>query len=90
MAGNSTALVPLERIVGAILLIRGQKVMLDATLAELYGVETRVLVQAVKRNAIRFPSDFMFQLTQAEFDDLKAQAVLPSVWGGRRSIETCG
>jgi len=51
-----------ERILGAILLIRGQKVMLDAALAELYGVETRVLVQAVKRNLGRFPDDFMFPL----------------------------
>jgi hypothetical protein len=51
-----------ERIERAILLIRGEKVMLDADLAALYGVATRVLVQAVKRNADRFPPDFMFQL----------------------------
>jgi hypothetical protein len=85
MASKSTALVPRERILGAILLIRDQKVMLDATLAELYGVETRVLVQAVKRNRARFPSDFMFQLTKAEFADLRSRTVIPSAWGGRRA-----
>ena len=85
MVGKSTALMSHERIVGAILLIRTQKVMLDATLAELYGVETRVLVQAVKRNRDRFPADFLFQLTESEFDDLKSQEVMSSAWGGRRA-----
>lgn len=56
------SLIPIERIERAILLVRDQKVMLDADLAELYGVETRVLIQAVKRNRGRFPGDFMFQL----------------------------
>jgi ORF6N domain len=60
-------LIPAERITQAILILRGQKVLLDATLAELYGVETRVLVQAVKRNLERFPEDFMFRLTDQEF-----------------------
>ena len=59
-------LIPIERIERSILLIRGEKVMLDADLAEIYGVETKVLNQAVKRNTIRFPEDFMFQLTEAE------------------------
>lgn len=59
-------LVPLERIEKSILLIRGQKVMLDADLAEMYGVKTKVLNQAVKRNAARFPADFMFRLTMVE------------------------
>jgi len=64
---NSPAiLIPTERIERNILLIRGEKVMLDADLAEIYGVETKVLNQAVKRNAIRFPEDFMFQLTERE------------------------
>ena len=58
-------IIPVERIERTILLIRGQKVMLDADLAELYGVETRALVQAVKRNIGRFPEDFMFQLSAA-------------------------
>jgi hypothetical protein len=65
-----TSLVPVERIERAILSIRGEKVMLDSDLAELYGVETKVLNQAVKRNIERFPADFMFQLTQEEYDDL--------------------
>jgi len=66
-----------------ILLIRGQKVLLSPHLAELYGVETRVLVQAVKRNIDRFPEDFMFQLTDEEFVNLKSQIVISS-WGGSR------
>ena len=77
-------LVPVERIEKAILQIRGQKMMLDADLAPLYGVETRVLVQAVKRNIDRFPPDFMFQLTQEEFTVLRSQSVTSSNWGGRR------
>lgn len=63
---ESINLIPIERIERAILLIRGEKVLLDSDLARLYEVETRVLNQAVKRNADRFPNDFMFQLTQAE------------------------
>ena len=75
--------IPIERIEQAILLIRGRKVMLSTHLAELYGVEPRVLVQAVKRNIQRFPEDFMFQLTDEEFDNLKSQIVISS-WGGMR------
>ena len=63
-------LIPIERIERSILLIRGEKVMLDADLAEIYGVSTKVLNQAVKRNAIRFPEDFMFRLTAPEADEL--------------------
>ena len=83
MAGNQS-LVSVERIERAILLIRGHKVMLDADLAALYEVETRVLVQAVKRNLDRFPEDFMFQLTKEEFEILRSQSVTSSQWGGRR------
>ena len=83
---SNKAIVPLERIQRSILLIRDHKVMLDADLAELYGVETRVLVQAVKRNAERFPDDFMLRLSKREFDDLKSQSVISSSWGGRRSL----
>ena len=72
---NEKSLIPVDRIEKAILLVRGQKVMLDADLAELYGVETRVLVQAVKRNLERFPEDFMFQLSQEEFAILRSQFV---------------
>ncbi len=74
---------PLERITQSILLIRGHKVMLDADLAELYGVETGALTRAVRRNADRFPEDFMFQLTKQEFDQLRSHFVTSS-WGGRR------
>jgi len=78
--------VPLERIEGKILLIRGQKVMLDADLADLYGVPTKVLVQAVKRNLERFPGDFMFQLTDQEFGRLRSQFVTSKLGrGGRRT-----
>jgi hypothetical protein len=81
---NEKSLVPVEKIEKAILLIRGQKVMLDADLAVLYDVETKVLIQAVKRNLERFPEDFMFQLTQEEFAILRSQFVTSSDWGGRR------
>lgn len=84
MVAGSRSIVPVERIEKAIFLIRGQKVMLDQDLAELYAVATRVLVQAVKRNIERFPSDFMFQLTGQEFKDLRSQSVISSSWGGRR------
>ena len=67
------AVIPIERITRAILLIRGQKVMLDADLAELYGVETKALNRAVKRNIGRFPGDFMFQLTTEEAERLRYQ-----------------
>ena len=79
------ALIPAERIERAILLIRGQKVLLDSDLAELYGVETGQLVRAVKRNADRFPEDFAYQLTSKEFTDLKCQIGISSSWGGRRT-----
>jgi hypothetical protein len=69
---------------GYIRLIRSEKVILDADLAELYGVETRVLVQAVKRNPERFPEDFLFQLTAEEFTVLRSQYVTSRGWGGRR------
>jgi hypothetical protein len=72
---SEPSLVPVERIERAILLIRGRKVMLDADLASLYGVETRVLVQAVRRNLGRFPEDFMFQLSKEEVDFLRSQIV---------------
>ncbi|HXH38848.1 MAG TPA: ORF6N domain-containing protein [Thermoanaerobaculia bacterium] len=74
-----------ERIRRSIFLIRGQKVMLDAHLAELYAVETRALIQAVTRNRTRFPRDFMFQLSKREFANLRSQIVISSLWGGRRS-----
>ncbi len=78
------SLVSVEIIERKILLIRGKKVMLDADLADLYGVETRSLVQAVKRNNERFPPDFMFQLSQEEFESLRSQIVISKGKGGRR------
>lgn len=81
---RSKSIVSQGRITQSILLIRGEKVLLDADLAVLYDVETRVLVQAVKRNIERFPSDFMFQLTKREFSHLRSQSVTSSDWGGRR------
>ena len=68
--------VPMERVENRILSIRGHRVILDADLAELYGVTTGALNQAVKRNAGRFPGDFMFQLSQEEADSLRSQIVI--------------
>jgi hypothetical protein len=68
--------VPVEVIEGIILLVRGHKVILDSDLAAMYGVETRVLLQAVKRNMKRFPDDFMFQLNYQEVAGLRSQFVI--------------
>jgi len=73
-----------ERIEKSIFSVRGRKVMLDADLAELYGVETKYLVRAVKRNHERFPGDFMFQLSKEEYENLRCQFGTSSGWGGRR------
>ena len=81
---KETSIIPRERIEQTILLIRGEKIMLDVDLATLYGVETKVLVQAVNRNLDRFPSDFMFQLTSEESEELKKHFASKSKWGGRR------
>ena len=79
--------VPIGLVERRIYLIRGQKVMLDADLAELYQVETRALVQAVKRNRDRFPPDFIFQLTKEEAHFLRSQTVTSNVGrGGRRYL----
>jgi len=76
-----SSLIPQEVVENRIFLIRRHKVMLSTHLAELYGVEVRALVQAVKRNIERFPNDFMFQLNEKEFENLKSQFVISS-WGG--------
>lgn len=68
----------------SILVIHNHKVLLDADLAILYEVETGALIRAVKRNADRFPSDFLFQLTEEEWTNLKCQSGISSQWGGRR------
>lgn len=69
-------LLPIERIAARIYRIRDESVMLDADLAELYGVQTRVLNQAVNRNLERFPDDFLFRLSWEEFDSLRSQNVI--------------
>ena len=73
--GNDSVRMPIENLIH---IIRGQQTMLDSDLAKLYGVETRVLNQAVKRNIERFPADFMFQLTKEETDDLRSQIATSS------------
>ena len=84
---TNTDLIPSERIEKAIYLIRGEKVMLDRDLASLYGVETKVLNRAVKRNLRRFPLDFMFQLTAEEADLLRCQIGTSNKGrGGRRYL----
>jgi len=76
-------IVPMERISSKIYVIRNIRVMLDRDLAELYGVETRTLKQAVRRNIKRFPEDFMFELSYQELRNLTSQSVISS-WGGVR------
>lgn len=84
---KAVGLVPDEMIMNKIYYIRGQKVMLDKDLAELYGVETKVFNQSVKRNLKRFPADFMFELTQEEAELLRSQIVTSSTGrGGARYI----
>ena len=80
------SVIPVERIASRIYLIRGEKVMLDSDLADLYGVETKNLNKAVKRNPRRFPEDFMFQLTVEEFEALRFQIGTSNGRGGRRTL----
>ncbi|KKQ36039.1 MAG: hypothetical protein US52_C0011G0003 [candidate division WS6 bacterium GW2011_GWA2_37_6] len=77
-----------EKTIDKIVFIRKQKVILDRDIAKLYGVETKILNQAVTRNKYRFPSDFMFRLTQKEFSDLRSQFVTssPAKHGGHRYL----
>ena len=78
-------MVPEKRILRLIIVVRGEKVIVDADLAALYGVETRRLNEQVRRNIHKFPEDFMFQLSKEEYDGLKSQiATSSSGWGGRR------
>jgi hypothetical protein len=88
MNGNRQLSVILdETVIRKIYLIRDEKVMLDSDLAELYGVETKRLNEQVKRNIDRFPEDFMFRLTEPEFENLKSQFATSS-WGGHRTTIT--
>ena len=85
MPAKARDFIPEKRILKIIIVIRGQKVILDSDLAELYGVETRRLNEQVRRNIHKFPEDFMFQITKEEFSNLKSQiATSRSGWGGRR------
>ena len=80
---KQTDLIPVEVIAGNILMIRKQKVILDRDSAKLYGVQTKVFNQAVKRNIKRSPEDFMFKFSDEEYENLKSQIVISS-WGGDR------
>ncbi len=78
---------PNEQIEKSILIVRGQKVMLDSDLARIYGVSTKRLNEQVKRNLKRFPEDFMFQLNESEDENLRSQFATSSLdWGGRRFL----
>ena len=83
MTKSTTALVPVERIQRLVLLIRGEKVIIDADLASLYGESTKRLNEQVKRNARRFPADFVFQLTKTEADSLRSQFATLKTGRGR-------
>ena len=85
MAKRPTDSAPVpERVAGAIILLRGQRAILDSDLADLYGVRVKSLLQAVKRNPDRFPGDFMFQLEKQELARLRSQFVTSNGRGGRR------
>ena len=81
---NNQDLIVQERITKSIYIIRNHKVMMDSELADMYGVETKRLNEQVKRNMERFPADFMFQLNQEEWENLKSQIATSSL-GGRRT-----
>jgi hypothetical protein len=84
----SKAIIPAQQIAQGILYLRGQKVMLDYDLSRLYGIETRALKQAVRRNRERFPADFMFELSASEMETVVSQFVIPSRrrFGGARPM----
>ncbi|MSR86587.1 ORF6N domain-containing protein [Candidatus Peribacteria bacterium] len=91
LQSSPDSIVPIETIGNRILLIRGQKVMLDRDLAELYGVSTGRLNQQVRRNSTRFPRDFMFELTLSEAKNLILQFATSSEnWGGYRKGQVAG
>ena len=82
MPESKLEIIPVERLENKIIVLRNQRVMLDSDLAEIYGTETKVLNQAVKRNANRFPEDFMFKLTAKEGEDLRSQFVTSKMGRG--------
>jgi hypothetical protein len=83
---ENSALVSAKRVEAMILVVRGEKVILDTEIAALYGVETKALVRAMKRNLDRFPEDFMFQLSAEEMTILRYQTGTSRSWGGRRYL----
>jgi hypothetical protein len=82
---NIETIIPIERVYKSIFLVRGHKIIFDKDLADLYGVTTMALNQAVTRNITRFPEDFMFQLNRAELQNLKFHFGISS-WGGTRKL----
>ncbi len=82
---NKQTNLPHEVIVSKINLVRGQNIMLDKDLADLYGVETKYLKRQFRRNIKRFPEDFMFEMTKEEFENLRCQ-IYTSSWGGTRYV----
>lgn len=82
-AGRTEASISAERVEGGILVLRGQRVMLDADLAALYGVPVKRLNEQIRRNRERFPGDFMFQLGDEEYANLRSQSATSRPWGGR-------
>ena len=88
IAQTNALAIPDEVLMNKIYLIRGQKVMIDSDLSELYGVETRRLNEQVKSNIARFPEDFMFQLCEDEFANLKSQ-IATSSWGRSPRTSVC-
>ena len=92
MKTKSSSLIPIERIASKIYLLRGEKVLIDSDLAELYNVEVKQLNRAVRRNLERFPADFMFKLNKEETENLRRQSGTSSLpgqktsWGGRRYL----
>lgn len=90
MSQTNAVIVPDEVVMNKIYMVRDQKVMLDSDLAELYGVETKVLKQAVRRNITRFPEDFMFEMNKEELDSLRSQIVTSNEGcGGTRYMPFC-
>ena len=85
---EAQGMISVDTVTQSILLLRGHKIILDSVLADLYGVKTKVLIQAVKRNLNRFPADFMFQLTVEEAERLRSQIVILNVRLPQQSIGT--
>jgi len=86
VSAEINSIIRVEQIRELIIFVRGQKVILDSLLAHMYGVETKSLLRAVRRNVERFPDDFMFQLTEVEMEDLRCHYGTSKTRGGRRYL----